>query len=176
MDRTAPTPRLPRQRRGGCQSSSRLQTAPLQRERAADLDRRAAQPVAGTVCEQRREDVTTRDGEPFHAYPITQVLASCLHGLAFAVTHREQVDERAASAGVDEDDDSGIRDVVTVEVAEGDQVTDQSDVHPLRRTHAVPDRSLPCAESDRGFLVAEQRQMVLTVAELFDREPPHVTV
>ena len=94
----------------------------MQLERTADLDRWAAQPVSWTVCEHRHEDVTVPDGEALHAYPITQEHTFRLHRRAFAVTHREQVDERAAAARVDEDHCRRVGDQVTVEVAESDQV------------------------------------------------------
>ncbi|MDE0219563.1 MAG: hypothetical protein OXJ90_09850 [Spirochaetaceae bacterium] len=85
------------------------------------------------------------------------------------------MDERAAPAGVDEDDDSRVGDIVAVQVAKGDKIADQAGFHPLRRTSAIPDRSLPVPESNRGLLVAEQRQPVVAVTKLLEREPTGLT-
>ena len=97
-----------------------------------------------------------------------------LNRRAFAVLHRQQVDERTAAAGVDEDDYSRIGYVVTVEVAKSDQVAYNSGLLPLRRTGAVLYRSPAPVESNRRLLVAEQRQVVLGAMELFARQTPQL--
>ncbi len=132
---------------------SRHQPASVQRERAPEPGRWAAHRVVGTVCYHRHEHATAPDGEAFHAYPIPQELPSRLKRRAFAVMHRQQVDEGAAAAWVDEDDYRGVGNLVTVEVAKSDQVAYQSGMHLLRRARAVLDRSLPLVESNRGLLV-----------------------
>lgn len=100
---------------------------------------RATHRVAGTVRDHRHEDPTVPDGEAFHAYPITYERTSRLNRRAVAVTHRQQVDEGAAAARVDEDDYRRIGDPVAVEVAKGGQVVYQPGVHPLRRAGAERD-------------------------------------
>lgn len=91
--------------------------------------------------EHRHDDTAARDGEALHAYPITQELACRLNRRAFPVMHRQHVDERAASARINEDHCRRI----------GDQVAYQSGVHLLRRALAVLDGAPPPVESNRGF-------------------------
>ena len=91
------------------------------------------------MCYHRHENTTAPDGDAVHAYPIPEELSSRLKRRAFAAMYRQQVDERAAAARVDEDDCSGIGDLVTVEVAKSDQVAYQSGLHLLRRARAVLD-------------------------------------
>ena len=131
---------------------------------------RAAEAVAGAVGDCFGHDFAAGDGEALHRHAVAEVRQGGLRRLAVSIEDGDQVDERAAAAAGDEDDDGGVGEAVTVEVSEGDGVVDDAGVDPFCCALAEGDLALAVGELNGGVFVAEERQVVLGVAQLVQRQ------
>ena len=149
---------------------ARDQLVCFERKSSGDFQGRAAEAVAGAVGDCFGHDIAAGDGEALHRHAVAEEGVRRLDGGAVAIEDRDEVDEGAAAARVDVGDDRGIGDSIGIEIAEGDSVVDQAHVHALGCTLAVDKGAHAIDEANRGVVVAEEREVVLRVAQLVQRQ------